>query len=144
MIKENDVIEAVIDILEKVKIGGKTLFKKLYDTVPSQFTAYPAAYVIPINWQEDYIDLRDTGVTATFRIGIAYTLEPDAQEGQRAIRDAASLVRDELKKQENIQLGGTVDWSQLTSGTFSYDTREQKLSICEIDLSVRKRYSRYE
>lgn len=144
MIDENSVITAILAILTEIKVEGEELFKASYDYIPNQFTAYPAVYVVPINWQEDYLDLRDTGIVAQFRIGIVYTLEPDIEQGQKQVRTAAKLVRNELKNQNNIQLGGTVDWSQLTTGSFSYDTREQKLAICEIELSVRKRYSRYE
>lgn len=139
MLQEKDVITAINNILSEV-----SAIKKRYDHIPAQYEAFPAAYVIPATWEKDYIDLRDTGISATFKIGIVYTLDPDIKEAQIQLRETVADVRDELKKQENIQLGGTVDWSQLTSGTYSFDTKDQRVAMCEITISVRKRYSRYE
>lgn len=143
MINENSVILAIKSLLESIQVDDEPVIQEVFDHIPAQYTHYPACYVIPVSWQEELVDLRDTSVNAVYRIGIVYTLEPDMVTAQKEIRNTARLVRETLGRQENIQLAGTVDWSQLTSGNYSYDTREQKVAICQIDLAVIKRYSRY-
>jgi len=143
MIDENAVISEIIAILSDIEIDDTPVLKQLYDHIPAQYMQFPACYVVPGAWQESLADLRDTEVTQSYRIGIVYTLDPDMREGQVVIRDTAALVRNELKKQENIQLGGTVDWSEQTGGSYSFNVTEQKVAVCEITIQVRKRYSRY-
>lgn len=143
MIDEQAIIDELVLLLEGIEVDNVAVLQAVHDHIPSQFTAYPTAYVVPSSWAENYLDLRDTGNEMSFTIGVVYTLDPDMKEGQLELRNAVKLVRDELKKQSNIDFGGTVDWSQLTTGVYTYDTRETKLAICEITLSVTKRYSRY-
>lgn len=144
MIDENSVITAVSDLIEAIQVDSSPLIKEVFDHIPAQFTKYPSVYVVPASWEEDYIDLRDTGNTMVLVIGVVYTLSPDMKEGQYKVRTAAKIIRETLGKQANIQLSGTVDWSMLTSGTYTYDTREQKIAICEMRLTVRSRHNRYE
>lgn len=143
MLEEKAVITAIKTILESIKVDDVAVIKEVFDHIPNQYTKYPSAYITPRSWQEDYIDLRDTGNTAIFRIGLIYTLDPDPEDAQIKLRETVALVRTEFAKQENIKIGNTVDWSQLTSGRYDFDTKDLKVAICEIDLSVRKRYSRY-
>lgn len=139
---ENAVITAIVSIITDIEVDNEPLFT-VYDHLPSQFIAYPSVYVVPVSWQEEYIDLRDTSVVGIFKIGVVYTLEPDMEDAQKQLRDAVAVIRTELGQQENIQLDGTVDWSQLTSGMYLFDTKEQSLATCELQLSVRKSYNRF-
>lgn len=139
---ENAVITAIASIITDIEVDNEPMFT-VYDYLPSQFVSYPSVYVVPVSWQEEYIDLRDTSVVGMFKIGVVYTLEPDMEDAQKQLRDAVALVRTELGQQENIQLDGTVDWSQLTSGVYFFDTKEQRLATCELQLSVRKSYNRF-
>ena len=144
MIKEQNIITVLVGLLEAIEVDTEPVLQEVYDHIPAQVDAYPSAYVVPANWSEEYLDLRDTANQMQFTIGIIYTLDPDMKQGQIQLRSAVEKVRDVLKEQSNIDFNGTVDWSQLTTGTYTYDTRETKLAICEITLTVIKRYSRYE
>lgn len=143
MIDENQVINTIQNLIEEIQSDGEPMLAEVFDYIPSQYTQYPAAYVVPVSWSEDIVDLRDTTVLSVFRVGVVYTLDPDAELAQKEVRSAAKKIREVLGKQENIQLGGSVDWSQLSSGTYTYDTNEQRVAIAQIDITVIKRYSRY-
>ncbi len=144
MIDENTVIDAVDSILESITTeDSQPLFQERHLVVPSQYEKYPATYISPVSWDEQLADLRDTQVDAVFRIGIVYALDPNMEEAQLKVREAARKVRETLGKQENITLGGTVDWSKLTGGQYIFDTKELSVAICEVVLRVVKRYNRY-
>jgi hypothetical protein len=144
MIDQQAVIEAINDILGSI-LGDDDLpiLKEIHDVVPAQFREHPAAYTIPLEWEEDLADLRDNNENDTYRVVIVYQLDPDSDAAQREIRETVKLVRTELRKQENITLGGIVDWSRATNGRYIFDTKEQKVVTCQIDIAVRKRFNRF-
>lgn len=143
MIDEQTVIDAIVTILEGVTFEDGNTFKAVYDYIPNQYDSYPLAYVVPASWDEQYRDLRDTRNDMSFSIGLVFSLSPDMEQGQKKLRKASKAVRDEIKNQTNIDLDGSVDWGNLTSGNYTYDTKEQKVAICEMTIDVTKSYSRY-
>lgn len=139
MIDENQVITAIDSLLATV-----SELKERHKLIPSSFTKYPASYIVPVSWEESFADLRDTQVDAVFKIGIVYSLQPNLETAQTNLRNAVKEVREVLGNQDNTTLSGIVDSSRLTSGTYSFDTTEQRIAMCEILLTVRKRFNRYQ
>ena len=140
MIDETAVISALATILE-----GITDIKAVHEGVPGEWTDYPAATIYPLSWEEEYADLRDTKIVAVFRIGIhvTYDTATDLPGAQAVLWSIVNQVKEELGKQENIDLGGAIDFSSLSSGSFLFDTKEANQVYCLIDYKATKRFNRH-
>lgn len=138
MINENDVIDAIYNILSPLE--G---INQVYKAIPNEIEGYPNVFIIPVSWQDEFADTRDTVVNATFKIVVTVEFGTDQMGAQDSLRDAVVAVREALSTQENITLGGIVDSSRLTSGQYLFDTKEQRVGYCEIEYKVRKRFNRF-
>lgn len=138
MINENDVIDAIYALLADLDE-----LQHIYKAIPNEVEGYPNAFIIPVSWEDEFADTRDTVVNAVFKIVVTVELGTDMMAAQDSLRDAVVAVRETLSTQENITLGNIVDSSRLTSGQYLFDTKEAKVGYCEIEYRVRKRFNRF-
>lgn len=138
MINENDIIDQIYALLQTV-----TQLQYVYKAIPNETQGYPNAFIIPVSWEDEFADLRDTTVNASFKIVVTVAFGTDMMAAQDSLRDAVVAVREVMSKQENITLNNVVDSSRLTTGQYFFDTKEQMVAYCEIEYKVRKRFNRF-
>ena len=138
MINENDIIDKLYTLL-----SGVDNLQYVYKGIPNETQGYPSAFIIPVSWEDEFADTRDTTVNASFKIVVTVAFGTDMMAAQDSLRDAVVAVRTVLGEQANITLDNTVDSSRLTSGQYFFDTKEQMVAYCEIEYKVRKRFNRY-
>lgn len=109
---------------------------------PSQFTVYPSVTISPVGHQESYLSLGVTRREYTFAIRVWGQLDDTNQNTQIAVRDLVDLIIDTLGTQANITIGGSCDYSELTSASFKTVERGSSLYVGEIQLKVQKSYNR--
>ena len=138
MIDEQDVIDYIGDLLD-----GLTNVKAAYTGIPPVNAQYPCITITPQGWVEEWGDLRDTVENETFLITAYIQLDDTRLDSQEKLIAIVKLIRETLGKQTNITLGGKVDSSRLNSGQYLFDQKESNLFYCQIELLVRKRFSRF-
>jgi hypothetical protein len=138
MIDEQDVIDYIGDLLD-----GLTNVKAVYTGIPPVNAQYPCITITPQGWVEEWGDLRDTVENETFLITAYIQLDDTRLDSQEKLIAIVKLIRETLGKQTNITLGGKVDSSRLNSGQYLFDQKESNLFYCQIELLVRKRFSRF-
>ncbi len=116
--------------------------KEHYTYEPQQFTKYPAVTIVPVGHEESYLSLRDTRRIYTFIIRVYGQMDNTRTDTQITIRDLVDSIIDTVGLQSNVTLGGTCDYSELTTANFKFITRESSLFVGEITLKVQKSYAR--
>lgn len=138
MINETSVIAKIADLID-----GITNVRAVYQGIPPFNAVYPCISVIPRTWSEEYADLRDTTENEIFIITAYIRLDTDTITAQSNLRTIVKSIREIIGDQTNITLSGLVDSSRLTTGTYAFNEAESPMYYCQIELSVRKRYSRF-
>jgi hypothetical protein len=138
MIDENAIIDKLYELLLPV-----TNVRAVYKGVANYPAVYPAITLRPLSWSEEYADLRDTTENETFMITVYIQLSSEKVEAQQNLRDIIKEIREVLGDQDNIELGGLIDSSQLISGQYLFDQKEAGLYYCDLTYQVRKRFSRF-
>ena len=123
-------------------ISGVSGVKDHYTYEPTQFTKYPTVTITPVGHQESYLSLGVTRREYTFAIRVWGQLDDTNQNTQVLIRDLVDLIIDTLGSQANIKIGGSCDYSELTSANFKSVERGGSLFVGEIQLKVQKSYNR--
>lgn len=140
MIDEAAIVSELATILETI-----TDIKEVHEGIPGTWGNYPAASIYPVSWDEEYADLRDTKIVATFRIAVyvTYSAGDDLPGAQQTLWGIVKQIKEELGKQENIDLSGNIDFSSLSSGSFLFDNKEANQVYCLIDYKATKRFNRH-
>lgn len=137
MIDESLIIDQIYTLVNQID-DIQVVHKLIPET-----TEYPCVIISPVSWNDEHIDLRDTLYTMTFKISIYVNLKDNFANGQTLIRTLSKRVRETLSKQENIKLNNTIDYSKVTSGQYSFESKESPIVRCDIDYVVNKRFNRY-
>jgi len=138
MIDETAILAKVADLLD-----GITNVQAVYQGTPPFNAVYPCLSVFPRNWEEEYADHRDTIENETFIINAYIQLDTDPQTAQSNLRAIVKSIREILGDQDNITLNGLIDSSRLINGTYQFSETESAIYFCQLEYSVRKRYSRF-
>lgn len=138
MINESDIIDKLYTLLTAVS-GVNVVYKG----IPASIEEYPAITILPLSWEDEFADLRDTTVNMVFQINIYNQLSTDTLVAQNTLRELVASIREVLGSDDNITLNGLVDSSRLTSGQYLLDQKESDLYYCSINYNVRKRFNRY-
>ena len=138
MIDEQAIIDHIADLLD-----GLTNVKAVYTGIPPVNVVYPCVTITPKGWEEEWADLRDTTENETFIISCYIQLDQTRLDSQEKLIAIVKTIREVIGSQENIDLGGLVDSSRLTSGQYLFDQKESSMFYCQIELLVRKRFSRF-
>jgi hypothetical protein len=138
---ENLIIEKIKEILSTI-----TGIAVVYDGIPVVREEFPAVSIMPLSWEDKLYSLRDNMQSGKLQISV-YTLLDETNGGdiiekQKAMRSLVATIRNQLSTQINIQLDGAIDWSDLTTGEYSFDEKETKLYICSLVYNVRKLFDR--
>jgi hypothetical protein len=142
MINDNDVIGAIADLIEaSIKNGTEAV--TVYEGIPNHATVFPYISIRPVGWKETYQDLRDTEIEATYAIDCYINIADTTLDAQTDLRNIVNDTVNLLGLQTNITLGGLVDYSNLTAGSYLFDQKEASLYFCEITYTVTKKYNRY-
>lgn len=108
---------------------------------PKQFTTYPVVTIMPVGHTQTYKSFRDTEYHYTFMIRLYGQLEGTFLESQTKIRDLADAIIEALNTDPN--LGGTIGFSELDEGNFSFQQRESPLYVFEMKYKASVLASRY-
>lgn len=121
----------IIDKLDTI-VAGITEIKVRYKYEPQQITAYPAISISPVGHTDNFLSLRDTKREYNFTLRLWGQMESTRDDTQIVIRDIAEKLIDKLNATSNITLGGTVEFSQLTTGKFAFIQKESSMYVFEI------------
>lgn len=138
MIDETAVMAKVADLLD-----GITNVRAVYQGNPPFNSVYPCISVMPRGWSEEYADLRDTVENEVFLVTVFIQLDSNTLTAQANLRAIVKAVREVLGDQDNITLAGLIDSSRLIAGTYQFAEKESALYYCQLEYSVRKRFSRF-
>lgn len=118
-----------------------TDIKQIATVEKESYSNYPCVVITPLNWQEEYLSLRDTSITDTCIIRIIGDLSTTKETTQQTVRNIAVAIRDILNK--NVTLDSTISYAQLTTGQFRTYANEQPLYICEMNYKANYLFNRY-
>jgi len=138
MIDEKAIVAKIAQLLGTVN-GLSVVFQGRPQTISS----YPAAIIEPGKWKDEYQDLAHTTRSEDFVISIYKQLTTDSVNEMQAFWDLVKSIHSVLNSQTNIQLGGLIDYSELTAGAYQYDEKESSLYFVQIVYSAKKAYSRF-
>lgn len=108
---------------------------------PKQFTVYPTVTIMPLGHTQNYKSFRDTEYHYSFVIRIYGQLDGTFTSSQIKVRDIADLIMDALNK--DPRLGGTIDFSELDDGSFSFQQREAPNYVFDMKYKVSVLVARY-
>jgi hypothetical protein len=138
MIDENAVIAEIADLLDAI-----TDVSVVYQGIPNAPTEFPYISIRPSAWSEDYADLRDTEIEENFIVSVYQDLSDDTLAAQTLIRSIVKQIHQILSDETNVDLGGTVDFTTLTSGSYQFDQTNSSIYFCDITYKVKKKFNRY-
>lgn len=121
----------IIDKLDTI-VAGITEVKAHFKYEPQQITAYPAVSISPVGHTDNFLSLRDTKREYNFTLRVWGQMEATRDDTQVVVREIADKLIDKLEATSNITLGGTVEFTQLTTGKFAFIQKEASMYVFEI------------
>lgn len=116
----------------------------VYDYEPNKPTQYPYVSITPQGHrQSQYATLRDATREVRIMIRVYGHLHDTQKTGQTNLRTVVDSVINTLEHKNNVTLGGTIDYSELSESNFHFVNKESQLFVCEIIYHARMRYNRY-
>jgi hypothetical protein len=134
--KYSDIITEAKTILEAANTG----LQAIYTVFPKVLGTYPCAVIAPDGHAGEFHSLRDTKRQYRLRILVYGSLETEDtteyMDAQKTHRDIVDKMIDAFEKQPNLSLNGKADWTNPTSGTFSFPDQPAKMVLCEIKVTA--------
>lgn len=129
----SSIISAIKTILSTV-----TEIKAVFDTEVTGTTAYPYATVMPVGHQDAYKSMRDIERIYTFTIRIYGNMTDTSTNTIKQVQICADKAVNALSKKANVSLSGTINYTKLTKGAFSFQQRESSTYVfeCTYEASV--------
>lgn len=116
----------------------------VYDYEPNKPTKYPFVSITPLgHGKSEYLSLRDAKREVRIMIRVYGHLHDTQKTGQTNLRTVVDSVINTLEHKNNVTLGGTIDFSELSESNFQFVNKESQLYVCEIIYHAQVRYNRF-
>jgi hypothetical protein len=125
------------------KLSVVTNIKQVYEGIPPYNAVFPCVTIRPLEFNEEWGDLRDTIENETFIITAYIQLDNTRLDSQSKLIAIVKNIREILGDQDNIDLDNEIDSIRLNSGNYMFLAKESNLYACEIRYNVRKRFNRF-
>ncbi len=132
------------DIIQQLKtlISAVGSVQIVYDSIPDQFSKYPAVVIMPGNWEDSYLNMGTKKRTYRFTITVYGNLQDTNVNTQKTIRAIVDGILDVLDSSTNLTLAGKIDFPISASGSYSFDNNlKQYLGTINLAVTVQKSMS---
>ncbi len=116
-----------------------TELNQVYEYEPKELKKYPCATLIALSHENIFGDLAANKRTYSFIIRV-YNRTDSASNGERIMKIVVDKIIEKIES--NVTLNGSCDWANPTKGTWTYQTREVPVRLCEIRVDAKKRVDR--
>ncbi len=116
----------------------------VYDYEPNKPTKYPYISITPLGHaKSQYESLRDASRQVKIMIRVYGHLHDTQKTGQTNLRSVVDSIINTLEHKDNVTLGGTVSYSELSESNFRFVHKESQLYVCEITYYAQVRFNRF-
>ncbi len=128
----------------KTLLTAVTGVQIVYDYEPNKPTKYPFVSITPLGHaKSQYASLRDATREVRIMIRVYGHLHDTQKTGQTNLRSVVDSIINVLEHKDNVTLGGTINYSELSESNFHFVNKESQLYVCEIIYHAQVRYNRF-
>ncbi len=116
----------------------------VYEYEPNKPTKYPFVSITPLGHSKSqYASLRDSVREVKIMLRVYGHLHETQKTGQTNLRTVVDSIIDTLEHKDNVTLGGTINFSELSESNFQFVNKESQLYVCEITYYAQVRFNRF-